>query len=70
LGARVVRPRESFSNLISNALKYTRSRPLPRIETGCEQGEGETIYYRDNGIGFDMRYADKLAQVFQKLHPG
>ena len=60
-----------FSNLISNAIKYTRSRPQPRIEIGCDQGESEVIYYvRDNGIGFDMKYADKLTQVFQKLHPG
>ncbi len=60
-----------FSNLISNAAKYTRSRPQPRIEIGCDQGESETIYYvRDNGVGFDMKYADKLTQVFQKLHPG
>ena len=59
-----------FSNLISNAVKYTRSQPLPRIEIGCEESGGETVYYvRDNGIGFDMKYADKLAQVFQKLHP-
>jgi len=59
-----------FANLISNAVKYTRSRPLPRIEIGGEQGEGETVYYvRDNGIGFDMKCADKLTQVFQKLHP-
>jgi len=59
-----------FSNLISNAVKYTRSQPLPRIEIGCEESGGETVYYvRDNGIGFDMKYADKLTQVFQKLHP-
>jgi len=60
----------AFSNLISNAVKYTRSRPLPRIEIGCEEPGEETVYYvRDNGIGFDMKYADKLTQVFQKLHP-
>jgi len=60
-----------FSNLIANAVKYTRSRPLPRIEIGCDESGGETVYYvRDNGIGFDMKYADRLAQVFQKLHPG
>jgi signal transduction histidine kinase len=59
-----------FSNLISNAVKYTRLRPLPRIEIGCEEGAGETVYFvRDNGIGFDMKYADKLTQVFQKLDP-
>ena len=59
-----------FSNLISNAVKYSRSRPLPRVEIGCEESGAETVYYvRDNGIGFDMKYADKLTQVFQKLHP-
>ena len=58
-----------FSNLISNAVKYTRSRPLPRIEIGCEESGGETVYYvTDNGIGFDMKDADRLTQVFQKLH--
>jgi signal transduction histidine kinase len=59
-----------FSNLISNAVKYTRSRALPRIEIWCEENGGEAVYHvRDNGIGFDMTYADKLTQVFQKLHP-
>jgi light-regulated signal transduction histidine kinase (bacteriophytochrome) len=58
-----------FSNLIANAVKYTRSRPLPRIEIGCEEGAGENVYvFRDNGIGFDMKVADRLTQVFQKLH--
>jgi signal transduction histidine kinase len=61
----------AFSNLISNAMKYTRPRSEPRIEIGCDEGESETIYYvKDNGIGFDMKYSDKLTQVFQKLHPG
>jgi signal transduction histidine kinase len=60
-----------FSNLVSNAVKYTRLRPEPRIEIGCNEGESETVYYvKDNGVGFDMKYADKLTQVFQKLHPG
>jgi len=59
-----------LSNLVSNAMKYTRSRPLPRIEIGCEGSAEDTVYYvRDNGIGFDMKYADKLTQAFQKLHP-
>jgi PAS domain S-box-containing protein len=57
-------------NLLSNALKYTRRREFARIELGCQSGEnGEQIYYvKDNGVGFDMRYADKLFGVFQRLH--
>ena len=58
-------------NLLSNALKYTSRRDAARVEIGGEQGsgsEGPTYFVRDNGIGFDMRYADKLFGVFQRLH--
>jgi len=56
-------------NLLSNALKYTRKREVGRIEVGCEERNGEAIYFvKDNGTGFDMRYADKLFGVFQRLH--
>ena len=57
-------------NLISNALKFTRPRPQAEIEIGCMPGRGtETIVFvRDNGVGFDMNYADKLFGVFQRLH--
>jgi len=56
-------------NLVSNAIKYTRKDALPRIEAGSKSESGETIYFiRDNGVGFDMRYAHKLFQVFQRLH--
>lgn len=60
-----------WMNLISNALKFTRKRALARIEIGSQAGaRGETVYFvRDNGAGFDMRYADKLFGVFQRLHP-
>jgi len=57
-------------NLISNALKFTRSRKIAQIEIGCE-GKNETevvIFLRDNGVGFDMNYFDKLFGVFQRLH--
>jgi PAS domain S-box-containing protein len=57
-------------NLISNALKFTRPREQAEIEIGCTPGRGaETIVFiRDNGVGFDMEYADKLFGVFQRLH--
>ncbi len=57
-------------NLISNALKFTRPRQEARIEIGSQPGQdSETvIYVRDNGVGFDMTYADKLFGVFQRLH--
>lgn len=56
-------------NLLSNALKFTRERALADIEIGCQMGKKETIIFiRDNGVGFDMAYADKLFGVFQRLH--
>lgn len=62
--------RQVFANLLSNAVKYTRKRPEARIEIGLQPGaEGEVvIFVRDNGAGFDMKYADKLFGVFQRLH--
>jgi signal transduction histidine kinase len=59
-----------LANLIANALKFTRPREKARIEIGSQSGqEAETvIYVRDNGVGFDMTYADKLFGVFQRLH--
>lgn len=59
-----------WNNLLSNALKFTRTRPNPTIEIGSLHGEhGETILYvKDNGVGFNMDYADKLFGVFQRLH--
>lgn len=56
-----------FSNLISNALKYTRNIKKPEIEIGFDPGNA-LIFVRDNGIGFDMQYHDKIFQVFQRLH--
>jgi PAS domain S-box-containing protein len=61
--------RQVFSNLLSNALKFTRQRNSAVIEVGEVRADGEpVIFVRDNGVGFDQRYADKLFQVFQRLH--
>lgn len=58
-----------FSNLLSNAVKYSRKRKKPSIEIGGESNSGGSVYYvKDNGIGFSMRYYDKLFGVFQRLH--
>ena len=57
-------------NLISNALKFTRPRKEARIEIGSLPGQASeaVVYVRDNGVGFDMTYVDKLFGVFQRLH--
>jgi len=61
--------RQVFSNLLLNAIKYTRPRNPAEIEIGCTNETGEAvIFVRDNGVGFDMKYADKLFGVFQRLH--
>lgn len=61
--------RQALVNLLSNAVKFTRPRSEPVIEVGRSTGRDENIYYvKDNGVGFDMRYADKLFGVFQRLH--
>ena len=58
-----------FANLVGNAVKYSRPRAKAVIEVGTAIAEGETyLYVRDNGVGFDMRYARKMFGVFQRLH--
>jgi len=61
--------RQVMSNLLLNAAKFTRGRPSARIEVGSKPNGDQTVYYvKDNGAGFDARYADKLFGVFQRLH--
>ena len=63
--------REVFSNLLSNALKFSRNRDPAIIDIGSYSGEGgeSVVFVRDNGIGFDPRVADRLFGIFQRLHP-
>jgi two-component system sensor histidine kinase/response regulator len=58
-----------FENLLSNAFKFSRVRDRARVEIGCQHLDREpTFFIRDNGAGFDMRYATRLFGVFQRLH--
>jgi light-regulated signal transduction histidine kinase (bacteriophytochrome) len=61
--------RQVWINLLNNAVKYTSQAPRAQIALGCEESMTETVYsVQDNGIGFDMRYADRIFGVFQRLH--
>ncbi len=59
-----------FSNLLANAVKYTRPRATAIVEVGwyVDDGGRAVVFVRDNGVGFDSRYADRLFGVFQRLH--
>jgi len=63
--------RLALINLVSNAVKFTRTRSQAEIEIGClEKGKDEmVVFIKDNGVGFDMKYVDKLFGVFRRLHP-
>jgi light-regulated signal transduction histidine kinase (bacteriophytochrome) len=59
-----------FTNLLSNAFKYSRTQEHAEIEIGVAEGKAEdvVVFVRDNGVGFDMAYANRLFGVFQRLH--
>ena len=62
--------KQVFANLLGNAVKYTRPRDPAQIEIGCmgEEDGRLILFVRDNGVGFEMKYADKLFGVFQRMH--
>jgi light-regulated signal transduction histidine kinase (bacteriophytochrome) len=61
--------KQVITNLLSNAIKFTNTRDEAIIEAGGDRREDETVYtFKDNGIGFDMQFADRLFTVFQRLH--
>jgi len=62
--------RQVWANLISNAVKFSRGRPSPSIEIGGREEGNEVVYWvRDNGVGFDMEFHERLFETFQRLHP-
>ncbi|HXX58800.1 MAG TPA: GAF domain-containing protein [Thermodesulfovibrionales bacterium] len=59
-----------LANLVSNAVKFSQRRAQAEIEIGCREEKEEVVFFvKDNGVGFDMKYADQLFGVFQRLHP-
>lgn len=60
---------QTITNLIGNAMKFTRNRSIAHIKVGCHVSEGEYLFYiKDNGDGFNMEYSGKLFGLFQRLH--
>ncbi|MCK4307438.1 GHKL domain-containing protein, partial [candidate division WOR-3 bacterium] len=61
--------RITLVNLLSNALKFTRKQTTTKIEVGCKKNDNQIVFFvKDNGVGFEMKYADKLFAPFQRLH--
>jgi light-regulated signal transduction histidine kinase (bacteriophytochrome) len=61
--------KQVFANLLANAIKFTRGKKAAVVEIGCQEQNGERVYFvRDNGAGFDMDYVNKLFGPFQRLH--
>lgn len=61
--------KQVLTNLLGNALKFSRNADPPRIQIGCERRADATVYFvRDNGVGFDPQHAGKLFGVFERLH--
>jgi len=61
--------KQVWTNLISNAVKYSQKKERPRVEIGATQEQGDVVFFvKDNGAGFDMKHYDKLFEIFQRLH--
>ena len=61
--------KQVWTNLISNAVKYSQKKERPRVEIGSTSHEGKFVYYvKDNGVGFDMKDYSRLFRIFQRLH--
>lgn len=61
--------KQVFTSILSNACKFTRTRQHPVIEVGCRQTDGNSVYIvKDNGVGFEQRYANKVFDIFTRLH--
>lgn len=61
--------RQVITNIISNAIKFSKDRDVTKITVGCNMVNDEYIFYiRDNGVGFDMKFSNKLFGIFQRLH--